>query len=95
MERVTLTAWVEQGASGFVARVDSLDLVGEGDSFEAAQEELVQVMRAWIETQDGAESLEQSLAAAGFPGVSEDTELELEFQLSENGENGSGEQDDD
>jgi hypothetical protein len=90
VERLTLTARVEQETSGFVARVESLDLAGEGDSFEAAQEDLVQVMRSWIETQDGAESLEQTLAAAGFPGVGEDTELELEFQLLENGSGGTG-----
>ena len=40
-------------------------------------------MRAWIETHDGTETLEQALEAAGFPGVGEDTELELEFEDSE------------
>ena len=82
MERLILTARVEQDSAKFVARVDSLQLVGEGDSLEAAQEDLVQVMRAWIETQDGTESLEDALAAAGFPGVDEDTELQLEFEGS-------------
>ena len=41
---------------------------------------MVQAMRAWIETHDGIETLEQALEAAGFPGVGEDTELELEFE---------------
>ncbi len=80
MERLILNARVEQDSTKFVARVDSLGLEGEGDSLEAAQEDLVQVMRAWIETQDGTESLEDTLAAAGFPGVDEDTELELQFE---------------
>jgi len=57
-------------------------LEGTGDSLGAAQEELVQVMRAWIEIHDGTESLEDALAAAGFPGVDEDTELQLEFEES-------------
>ena len=87
MERLTFTARIEQEASGsqrhFTARVDSLDLEGEGESLEEAQEHLVQAMRAWIETHDGTETLEQALEAAGFPGVGEDTELELEFEDSE------------
>ena len=83
MERLTFTARIEQEASAFVARVDSLDLEGEGESLEEAQEDLVQVMRAWIETHDGTETLEQALEAAGFPGVGEDTELELEFEEPE------------
>ena len=83
MERLILTARVEQGSARFLARVDSLGLTGEGDSSEEAQKDLVQVMRAWIESQDGTESLEETLAAAGFPGVNEDTELQLEFEGSE------------
>jgi hypothetical protein len=79
MERLILTARVEQDSTKFVAHVDSLGLEGEGDSLEAAQNDLVQVMRAWIETHDGTESLEATLAAAGFMGVDEDTELQLEF----------------
>jgi hypothetical protein len=79
MERLILTASVEQDSAKFVARVDSLGLEGQGPSLEEAQEDLVQAMRAWIETLDGTESLENTLAAAGFPGVDEDTELQLEF----------------
>ncbi len=79
MERLVLTARVERDSARFVARVDGLPLEGEGDSVESAQEDLVQVMRGWIEAQDGTESLETTLAQAGFPGVGEDTELQLEF----------------
>ena len=75
-----MTARVEHDSARFVARVDSLGIEGEGDSLEAAQDDLVQVMRAWIETLDGTESLEETLASAGFPGVDEDTELQLEFE---------------
>jgi hypothetical protein len=83
MQRLILTARVEQDSAKFVARVDSLGLEGQGESLDAAQEDLVQVMRAWIETLDGTESLEDTLAAAGFPGVDEDTELQLEFSDQE------------
>ena len=83
MERLILTARVEQDSAMFVARVDSLDLEGQGESSNAAQDDLVQVLRAWIETLDGMESLEDALAAAGFLGVDEDTELQLEFEEPE------------
>ena len=36
-------------------------------------------MRNWIEMQDARSLLEEALAEAGFPGVEEDTELQLEF----------------
>ena len=62
-----------------IATVDSLPLEGVGDSVKQAQDELIQAMRAWIEAKDGTDSLEQTLADAGFPGVEEDTELHLEF----------------
>ena len=74
-----MTARIEEESARFVARVDGLFIEGEGDTAEAAQEDLVQIMRAWIETQDGTESLSGTLADAGFPGVDEDTELQLEF----------------
>ena len=79
LERLILTACVVQDATRFVAKVERLGIEGLGDSFEAAQDDLVQVMRAWIEAQDGTESLEETLAAAGFPGVDQGTEIQLEF----------------
>jgi hypothetical protein len=36
-------------------------------------------MRAWIETHDGTDSLSKAMDNAGYPGVDEDTELQLEF----------------
>jgi hypothetical protein len=85
LEQLALTARVacvqdDKDSVWYVARVDGLPLEGEGDSVESAQEDLVQVMRGWIEAQDGTESLETTLAQAGFPGVDEDTELQLEFE---------------
>lgn len=74
-----MTARVIWEADRHVAKVDSLPLEGVGESVKQAQDELVNAMRAWIEAQDGTDSLEQSLADAGFPGVEEETELHLEF----------------
>ena len=79
MEQLVLTARVSRDDGRYVAKVDQLPLEAEGASVEEAQDGLVQTMRAWIETNDGADNLEQVLAEAGFPGVEEDTELQLEF----------------
>ena len=74
-----ITARVSWDDGRYVARVDQLPLEGAGESVKEAQDELIQVMRAWIETNDGMDSLAPVLAEAGFPGVEEDTELQLEF----------------
>ena len=36
-------------------------------------------MRAWIASHDGTDTLSGVLAVAGYPGVDEETELQLEF----------------
>ena len=79
MDQVLLTARVATENGGFVARVEQLPLEGSGDSVRAAQDELILVLRAWIETREGQDNLEQALAQAGFPGVEEETEVQLEF----------------
>ena len=79
MDQVVLTARVSCDDGKYVAKVDQLPLEAEGSSLEEAQEELVKTMRNWIQANDGADTLEQALAEAGFPGVGEDTELQLEF----------------
>ena len=79
MERLILTARVAWENGGYVASVDRLHLKGSGGSAREAQDQLVHLMRAWIEAHDGQDGLEQALAQAGFDGVKEDTELQLEF----------------
>ena len=79
METVVLTAKIEEVDDRYLARIDDLDLEGIGDSLEAAQDELIQVVRAWIESHDGTGTLSDVLADAGYPGVDEETELQLEF----------------
>lgn len=79
MESVMLTARVTWDSDHFLAKVDQLPLEGVGESVEEAQNQLIQTMRSWIEENDGTDTLEQLLADAGFPGVAEETELQLEF----------------
>jgi len=79
MDQVLLTARVAPENGGFIAKLEQLSLEGLGDSVQAAQDELIVVLRAWIETQDGQDSLEKALAEAGFLGVEEETEVQLEF----------------
>lgn len=79
MENVLLTAKVDLLEDKYVARIDDLGLVGEGETLEAAQDDLIQVMRAWIESHDGTDTLSKVLEDAGYPGVEEETELQLEF----------------
>ena len=79
MDQVLLTARVAPENGGFIAKLEQLSLEGLGDSVQAAQDELILVLRAWIETQDGQDSLEKALAEAGFLGVEEETEVHLEL----------------
>ena len=79
MERLVLTARVEEENGRFMARVDGLDVQAEGDSANVAREELVQAMISWISARDCTDSMAMSLAEAGFPEIDEETELHLEF----------------
>ena len=79
METTVLTARVAWQDGRYVAAIEGLDLEAAGETVEDAQNELILLMRNWIEIQDGKSLLEETLALAGFPGVQEDTELQLEF----------------
>ena len=76
---MVLTARVTWDHGRYVAKVDQLSMEGSGDSVEAAKDELIEVVRSWIQNNDGTGGLGQALADAGFPGVEEDTEVRLEF----------------
>ena len=79
MAKVTLPARVVQTEEGCTATIDNLELIGEGTTAAEAQTDLVEKFSSWIQTCEGQEILEQDLAAAGYPGVDEETELELVF----------------
>ena len=74
-----MTARVEWQDGLYLASIESLGLTAEGETVEAAQDELINAMRNWIEVQDSRSVLEDALAEAGYPGVEEETELQLEF----------------
>ena len=92
MERLILTARVEQEDARFVARIDGIDIQAEGDSPEVAREELIQTMLIWISLRDCTESMAAMLAEAGFPEIDDETELQLEFADSLAGEPAAGSQ---
>ena len=79
MECIVLTARVGQEDTRYVARIEGIDVQGEGDSPDIAREELIQAMLTWISLRDCTESMSDALANAGFPGIDDDTELQLEF----------------
>ena len=79
VEHLVLTARVDQEDARYVARVDGIDVQGEGDSPERAREELIQAMLSWISARDRSDSMANALADAGFPDIDDDTELQLEF----------------
>lgn len=79
MTATILTARVQWDDGRYVARLDALELEAAGPTAAQAQDGLINLMRSWIEIQDGKSALEETLAQAGFPGVEEDTELQLEF----------------
>ena len=80
MERVVLTARVTWEDGKYIARIEPLGLEAAGESVRKAQDELIHGMQTWIEMQDTIGGLEKALAEAGFPGVDENTELQLEFE---------------
>ena len=83
MERLVLTAKVEHEDARYVARVDGIDVLGEGDSPEVAREELIQAMLNWISMRDSSDSMVEVLAEAGYPEIDDETELQLEFAESQ------------
>lgn len=79
MAKCILEARVTESDGGYRATLESLALEVEGDSLEAAQDNLINRFRSWLEAREEAEDLAESLAQAGFAGVADDTELELHF----------------
>lgn len=74
-----MTAEIVREDEEYVARLAGLELVGSGESIQQAQDDLVDSLRDWIEEHEVSETLEQALCEAGYAGVDENTELQLEF----------------
>ena len=83
MDTLVLTAKIDREEARYVVRIEDLGLEGEGESLEAAQDALIQTMRAWIEAHEGTDTLGGVLAAAGYLGIDDETELQLEFVEAE------------
>ena len=79
MESLKLTARIASEDGVYLAKVDQVPIEATGASVEEAKDELVEAVRSWIQTQDRTDTLESILSGAGFSGVDEDTEVQLEF----------------
>ena len=79
MESLTVTARIALEDGVYLAKVDQVPIEATGASIEEAKDELVEAVRSWIQTQDRTDALETTLSGAGFSGVDEDTEVQLEF----------------
>ena len=79
VEKVTLAAAVVQSEEGYLATLDELALTGAGPTIREAQDDLVGRFVSWVQACDGQETLAEQLLGKGYPGVGDDTELELEF----------------
>jgi predicted RNase H-like HicB family nuclease len=79
VESLTLTARIALEDGVYLAKVDQVPIEATGASIEEAKDELVEAVRSWIQTQDRTDALETTLSGAGFSGVDEDTEVQLEF----------------
>ena len=80
MQKLTVKANVEEKENGFVATVENLTPKGKGTTSKEAQDDLVDKFVAWVQSCEGQGTLETVLSEAGYVGVSESTELELEFE---------------
>ena len=79
MEILSLQTSVRWDGEQYVAEIEGIDIEGLGISSDEAQERLLQSFRAWIEIRETTSQLEKSLEDAGYPGVTEETALELEL----------------
>ena len=66
----------DSDGNSFIAIVNGMDLKGRGGTAPQAQDDLVRAMRSWLERQDTAGKLADSL---GVEGLSEGTEVTLQF----------------
>ena len=80
MQKLPVKAKVEEKENGFVATVENLTPKGKGTTSKEAQDDLVDKFVAWVQSCEGQGTLETVLSEAGYVGVSESTELELEFE---------------
>ena len=83
MGKVTLSARVAWTDDAYLATIDNLSLTGTGSSIKETQDDLVEKFMSWVQACEGQGTLETMLLEAGYAGVEEDTELELQFVESQ------------
>ena len=67
-----LTARVHWDDDRYIATIDGLDLAAEGETVGEAQDGLINLMRNWIEIQDGKSALRKPWprpASRGWPRI--------------------------
>ena len=83
MGKVTLPARVAWIDDAYLATIDNLSLTGTGSSVKETQDDLVEKFMSWVQACEGQGTLERTLLEAGYAGVEDDTELELQFVESQ------------
>ena len=79
LEAIVLRAETRFEDGVYLSALIDLGLESQSESLIGSQEELVHVVRSWIESQDTAGTLEAVLFQLGFSDVGEETEIQLEF----------------
>ena len=79
LEAIVLRAETRFEDGVYLSALRDLGLEATGESLIGSQEELVQIVRSWIELQDTSGTLEVVLFQLGFSDVGEETEIQLEF----------------
>jgi hypothetical protein len=79
LDVVVLTAETKFEDGIYLTTLNDLGLESSSESLGGSQEELVHILRSWIELQDTAGTLEEMLFRVGFSDVGEGTEIQLAF----------------
>ena len=79
LEAIVLRAETRFEDGVYLSALIDLGLESTGESLIGSQEDLVHIVRSWIELQDTSGTLEAVLLQLGFSDVGEETEIQLEF----------------
>jgi len=79
LESIVIRAETSFEDGVYLSALVDLGLEATDESLIGSQEELVHIVRSWIESQDTAGTLEAVLFELGFTDVDDETEIQLEF----------------
>ena len=83
MKTLVLKGEVLEHSGVFLATVENLPLSSRGDTWDEAEDRLVQEIKQWVQSCEEEGTLEKSLATAGYPGIEDETEILLVFSDEE------------